>query len=79
MNGNKKVILHLVFDGVLFDQVFLRFENMEKYENRYLFDVLGCNQKLEFIKMDNGYQSRNVSEYENFFTYFFLLIILKIT
>ena len=50
MNGNKKVILHLVFDGVLFDQVFLRFENMEKYENRYLFDVLGCNQKLEFIK-----------------------------
>ena len=50
MNGNKKVILHLTFDGVLFDQVYVRFEGMEKYENRYLIDQLGKNQEFRCIK-----------------------------
>lgn len=31
------VILHIVFDSVLFDKVYPRFESMNGYENRYLF------------------------------------------
>jgi len=50
MNGNKKVILHLVFDGILFDAVYPRFERMEKYENRYLLDQLGKSQQIRYIK-----------------------------
>lgn len=50
MHGDKKVILHLTFDGVLFDQVYVRFEGMEKYENRYLIDQLGRNQEFRCIK-----------------------------
>lgn len=50
MNGDKKVILHLVFDGILFDKVYPRFEEMEKYENRYLLDQLGKNQQIKYIK-----------------------------
>lgn len=33
----RKVILHIVFDSVLFDKVYPRFEEMEGFENRYLF------------------------------------------
>lgn len=50
MNGNKKVILHLIFDGVLFDQVYPRFEEMEKYENRYLFGSLNIDKEIKYIK-----------------------------
>ena len=50
MNGDKKVILHLVFDGILFDRVYPRFEEMEKYENRYLFNQLGKNRVFKYIK-----------------------------
>lgn len=50
MHGDKKVILHLTFDGVLFDQVYARFEGMEKYENRYLIVQLGRNQEFRCIK-----------------------------
>lgn len=50
MNGGKKVILHLVFDGVLFDQRYHAFEGMEGYENRYLLDVLGKNREVRYIK-----------------------------
>lgn len=50
MNGKKKVILHLVFDGILFDRTYLRFEEMDKYENRYLLDVYGKNRQLKYIK-----------------------------
>ena len=50
MNGNKKVILHLVFDGILFDRVYPHFEKMDKYENRYLFGSLNCNEKIKYIK-----------------------------
>lgn len=50
MSGNKKVILHLVFDGILFDQVYCSFEEMMQYENRYLLDVLGKDRQLKFIK-----------------------------
>lgn len=50
MNGNKKVILHLTFDGILFDQVYPRFEEMEKYENRYLYGGVSKNYKFKYIK-----------------------------
>lgn len=50
MNGEKKVILHLVFDGILFDIVYHRFEEMEKYENRFLLDAVGDNVQLKYIK-----------------------------
>lgn len=50
MNGEKKVILHLVFDGVLFDQVYPRFEAMERYENRYLLGTIASTKQFIFIK-----------------------------
>ena len=50
MNGNKRVILHLTFDGILFDRVFPTFEQMETYENRYLLGELGSKKPLRYIK-----------------------------
>lgn len=50
MNGGKKVILHIVFDGILFDRLYSRFEQMENYENRYLFDSLNNEYPLKYIK-----------------------------
>lgn len=50
MNGDKKVILHLVFDGMLFDQVYRNFEEMTRYENRYLLGTVGNNIQLKYIK-----------------------------
>lgn len=50
MNGDKKVILHLVFDGIFFDRVYPRFEGMEKYENRYLLDQLDKKYQFKYIK-----------------------------
>ena len=49
MNGNKKVILHLVFDGILFDRMYQRFEQMERYENRYLFGSLNNEYNIKYI------------------------------
>lgn len=49
MNGEKKVILHLVFDGILFDRVFPKFEGMERYENRYLLGKIGHTKQLKYI------------------------------
>lgn len=50
MNGNKKVILHLIFDGVLFDQRYNAFEGMDNYENRYLFGILNTDEEIKYIK-----------------------------
>ena len=50
MNGDKKVILHLTFDGIQFDGLYPFFEKMDKYENRYLLDQLGKNQQIRYIK-----------------------------
>ena len=50
MKGNQRVILHIIFDGVLFDQVYPRFEKMEKYDNRYLLDNLGNEHRFKFIR-----------------------------
>lgn len=50
MNGNKKVILHLIFDGILFDRIYSRFEEMENYENRYLFGSLNTDFEIKYIK-----------------------------
>lgn len=50
MNGNKKVILHLIFDGILFDRMYSRFEEMDSYENRYLFGSLNTDEKIKYIK-----------------------------
>lgn len=50
MNGEKRVILHLVFDGILFDKVYPSFEKMESYENRYLYCEIGGKHKFEYIK-----------------------------
>lgn len=49
MIGDKKVILHLVFDGILFDRMYSRFEKMDKYENIYLYGSLDCESELKFI------------------------------
>lgn len=50
MTGEKKVILHLIFDGVLFDQVYPLFEKMDHYENRYLFGSLNVAEDIKYIK-----------------------------
>ena len=50
MNGNKKVILHLIFDGILFDGIYSRFEEMENYENRYLFGSINTEEEIKYIK-----------------------------
>ena len=50
MNGNKRVILHITFDNILFDMVYPDFEKMEDYENRYLLGSLKCNQEIKYIK-----------------------------
>lgn len=45
---SNRVILHIVFDSVLFDKVYPEFEKMEGYENRYLFR--GLNFKKEYFR-----------------------------
>ena len=50
MNGNKKVILHLISDGVHFDQVYPQFEIMDNYENQYLFGSLNTDKEIRYIK-----------------------------
>lgn len=50
MHGDKKVILHLVFDGILFDRIYTRFEQMTKYENIYLFGIIGGDKDYKYIK-----------------------------
>lgn len=50
MNGNKRVILHLVFDGILFDRVYTQFEQMENFENRYLLGSLHNEYEFKYIK-----------------------------
>lgn len=49
MCGDKKVILHLVFDGILFDRLYQRFEGMSKYENIYLYGIVGEKKKYQYI------------------------------
>ena len=52
MHGDTRVILHIVFDNILFDAVYQRFEIMENYENRYLLSNLrgSDNTKFDYIK-----------------------------
>ena len=50
MNEGKRVILHITFDGVYFDQIYPRFEEMVDYENRYLLHSLGPKRPFRFIK-----------------------------
>lgn len=50
MNGGKRVILHITFDGILFDQVYPKFEEMDGYENRYLLHSFGVDINLRYIK-----------------------------
>lgn len=65
MNGNKKVILHITFDGILFDQVYPRFEAMDRYENRYLLGTIGGAKQLKFIKNTNKIiKAKNFEEWE---------------
>ena len=37
MDGDRKVILHIICDSIMFDKLYPAFESMEGYENRYLF------------------------------------------
>jgi hypothetical protein len=51
MNRGKKVILHIICDSIQFDNVYLPFEEMEGYENRYLFKDIGVDKsQLKFIR-----------------------------
>ena len=50
MNRDKRVILHITFDGIFFDQVYPKFEEMDGYENRYLLHNIGHNGSFRFIK-----------------------------
>lgn len=52
MHNQKRVILHIVFDNVFFDQLYPYFEGMDNYENRYLLTDLntGDGAALKYIK-----------------------------
>ena len=50
MNGNKKVVLHITFDQIHFDQIYPRFEEMNGYENIYLFRYYKSNYEIKYIK-----------------------------
>lgn len=52
MENNYKVILHIVFDGILFDGVSNRFDQMIGYKNIFLLNVYGVNLSLKYI--ENG-------------------------
>lgn len=41
MNGQKKVILHIVGNSIWYEKMYPKFEKMEGYENRYLFRSVG--------------------------------------
>ncbi len=50
MNNGKRVILHIVFDGILFDRVYPRFEQMQEYDNMYLLSNLDLDYEIKYIK-----------------------------
>ena len=50
MENNTKVILHLVFDGILFDRISNRFDQMDGYNNYYLLNTFGQTTSFKFIK-----------------------------
>ena len=50
MNNGKRVILHLIFDGILFDWIYPRFEEMHEYENIYLLGDLNPDNEINYIK-----------------------------
>lgn len=50
MNGDKKVILHLVFDTVIFDHTSRNFDKLEGYENIYLYRSYGETIKFSCIQ-----------------------------
>lgn len=50
MNGDKKVILHLVFDNVIFNRISHGFDKMEGYANIYLYRSYGENKGFSFIQ-----------------------------
>lgn len=62
MDNGKKVILHIVFDGILFDRVFPFFEEMETYKNLYLFASLKNERPIKFIKNSEKIMSAETIE-----------------
>ncbi len=53
MENNNKIILHIVFDGILFDGVSNRFDQMEGYRNIYLLNTFGQISSFKFIKLSS--------------------------
>jgi hypothetical protein len=49
MHNGRHVILHLVFDGILFDRVYSRFEQMQNYENTYLLGDTNPDNEIKYI------------------------------
>lgn len=50
MEGSKKVILHIIHDSIWFDKVYLSFEGMDGYINRYLYRDIGIDKSsFEYI------------------------------
>ena len=50
MRGDKKVILHLVIDGVFFDSISSQFDKLDGYENIYLYLYFKNVKELTYIK-----------------------------
>lgn len=50
MDNNNKIILHIVFDGILFDGITPHFDKMDGYENIYLLNVYGEVPSFKYIK-----------------------------
>lgn len=50
MDGDKKVILHIICDSIWFDKVYSKFEEMDRYVNRYLYRDIGVDKsQFEYI------------------------------
>jgi len=50
MENNNKIILHIVFDGILFDGITPHFDKMDGYENIYILNVYGEVPSFKYIK-----------------------------
>ena len=50
MENEKKIILHIVFDGILFDGVSNLFDQMDGYKSIYLLNCFGDATSFKYIK-----------------------------
>lgn len=65
MNGSKKVILHIICDSIWYEKMYPIFEQMDNYENLYLFRSAGVNKNYvkEIKDTSNVIFAQNIQEW----------------